>query len=331
MTVPPSPPPRWLAHALTPPAAPAPYLFATLKARTYNDHSRNAAFSIRDLAWNAPGNRIACALSDKLVRVWNPDKPDLRNSTELKGHTAPVAAVVWDPTHSDRLASCSADHTVRFWDYRSKACAGVVGTGGENTALAWAPDGRAVAVAARDDKVHFIDTRAHARTSTHSLPAPVHGIAFSHSGETLLMATAAGKVLLYDFPSLTPSHSVDAHASAALCLELDPRGVHLAVGGSDAVVGLWDTTEWICLRTLRGMGNPVKCISFSFDGSYICAGSDEIGSHDIEIIHVDTGDLVHTVTTTHPITRIKWHPTKYCLAYSGDPSGLKILNVADSK
>ena len=98
------------------------------------------------------------------------------------------------------------------------------------------------------------------------------------------MSTATGQVLLYEFPSLKPSHSVDAHASAALCLELDPRGVHLAVGGSDAVVGIWDTSDWICVRTLRGMDAPVKSVSFSFDGAYITAGSDEMGSHDIEIV-----------------------------------------------
>lgn len=98
------------------------------------------------------------------------------------------------------------------------------------------------------------------------------------------MSTASGQVLLYDYPTLTPSHSVDAHASAALCLELDPRGVHLAVGGSDAVVGIWDTSEWMCVRTLRRMDAPVKSLSFSFDGAYICAGSDEPGNHDIEIV-----------------------------------------------
>ena len=99
--------------------------------------------------WNPPGNRIACALSDKLVRVWNPDKPEVRMSTELKGHTAPVAAVTWDPTHSDILATCSIDMSVRFWDYRIKNCLGVVTTGGENIAIAWHPDGKTIAVATR--------------------------------------------------------------------------------------------------------------------------------------------------------------------------------------
>lgn len=283
------------------PAALAPYYFSGLKGRTYHDTTRNASVSIRDMNWNPPGNRIACALSDKLVRVWNPDKPEIRMSTELKGHTAPVSAVAWDPTHSDMLASCSIDTSVRFWDYRIKSCMGVVTTGGENIALAWHPDGETVAVATKvhsirrgrkgklivalqDDKLHFISVLTRTITATNSLPTSVHSLIFSNSGDTLLLSTAEGRVLLYDFPSLTPSHSIDAHASAALCLELDQRGVHLAVGGSDAVVGIWDTSEWICTRTLRGMEAPVKSVSFSYDGSYICAGSDEKESHDIQIV-----------------------------------------------
>lgn len=54
------------------------------------------------------------------MRVWNPDKPEVKNSTELKGHTMGVDRVAWDPVHPDRLASCSGDGTLRFWDHRSE-------------------------------------------------------------------------------------------------------------------------------------------------------------------------------------------------------------------
>lgn len=218
------------------------------------------------------------------MRVWNPEKSEIRYSTELKGHAASVSSVVWDPRHSDILSSCSADYSVRFWDYRIKNCLANINTGGENVAHAWSPDGTTLAVASKDEHVHFIDIKTWKLTAKHKLPDQVHAIEFSHAGDCLLMATASGKVLIYEFPSLNGIYSVEAHASAALCLALDPRGVHLAVGGSDAVVGLWDTQEWICVRTLRGMESPVKTVDFSFDGAYIIAGSDEIGSHDLEIV-----------------------------------------------
>ena len=124
----------------------------------------------------------------------------------------------------------------------------------------------------------------HSIIATKSLPMSVYALIFSNIGDTLLLSTSDGKVLLYGFPNLTPVHTIDAHASAALCLELDHRGVHLAVGGSDSVIGIWDTSEWICTRALRGMDAPVRSLSFSYDGAYICAGSDEKDSHDIQIV-----------------------------------------------
>jgi len=128
----------------------ASYYFSSFKSRSYPDHTRtSSSLTIRDIGWNPPGNRIACALTDKLVRVWNPDKPEIRMSTELKGHTAAVSALAWDPTHSDKLASCSIDGTVRFWDYRIKQMLAIVNTGGEGIAIAWHPDGKTVAVATR--------------------------------------------------------------------------------------------------------------------------------------------------------------------------------------
>lgn len=309
----------------------ASYFFATFKPRSYHDHTRNSSLAIRDLSWSPPGNRIACALSDKLVRVWNPEKPEIRMSTELKGHTAAVVALAWDPTHSDRLASCSPDGTVRFWDYRIKSCLAIVTTAGDNTAIAWHPDGHTVAVASKDDKLHIISATTHTLISTTTVPSSINSLIFSHIGYTLLMATSTGQVLLYDFPSLKPNYSFAAHASAALCLELDPRGAHLVVGGSDAVVGIWDTSEWICLRALQDIDAPVKSISVSFDGSYLCAGRDESGTHDIDIMHVDTGEYIHRIHTNHPVTNVKWHPSKYALAYSGDPSGMKIVTGTEIK
>lgn len=76
--------------------------------------------SVRSVAWNATGARLASGSTDRTVRIWNPDKPDIRHSSELRGHSASVDQIAWDPSHAERLGSVSADRSVRLWDTRSK-------------------------------------------------------------------------------------------------------------------------------------------------------------------------------------------------------------------
>jgi len=62
---------------------------------------------------------------------------------------------------------------------------------------------------------------------------------------------------------------------------MDPKGKYLATGGSDALISIWDTNDWICVRTLDKAEHPIRSVSFSFDGAFIAAGSDEAMPIDI--------------------------------------------------
>lgn len=98
------------------------------------------------------------------------------------------------------------------------------------------------------------------------------------------------------------------------------------MGGSDALISLWDTAEWVCKRTLAGMQGGVKCLAFSWDGSFVVGGSDE--GNGLEIAHVESGEYVFSLQTAAPAPCVAWHPSRYLLAYSGDPMGLKIVGAA---
>lgn len=76
----------------------------------------------------------------------NPDKPLLRNSTELKGHQAPIEKVGFSPTKDAELCSVSNDGCVKFWDVRERKCTNEVTGLGYAFTLAWAPDGETVLV-----------------------------------------------------------------------------------------------------------------------------------------------------------------------------------------
>ena len=117
-----------------------------------------------------------------------------------------------------------------------------------------------------------------------------------------------------------------AHTSSCTSIAYSPNGKYLAVGGSDALISLWDTTDWVCRRTLS---NPtfggVKGLSWSWDGRFIVGASEDVSSGDgagmgsggLEIYHAESGDVVYTLPTgTAGIPAVEWHPSRYWLAHT---------------
>jgi WD40 repeat protein len=101
---------------------------------------------LRTLAWSPLGNYVATGSGDRRLRVWNPERAQVRHSTELRGHLGAVERVAWHPAREAELASCSADGGVRVWDVRSKGNVGEVRTGRDCFTLCWSPDGREMVV-----------------------------------------------------------------------------------------------------------------------------------------------------------------------------------------
>lgn len=102
--------------------------------------------SIRSIAWNPLGTLIATGSADRTLRVWNPERPSIRFSTDLKGHLAGVERVAWNPQKEAELCSVSSDGVVKFWDVKNKTCTNEVKGLGDAITMAWCPDGETLVV-----------------------------------------------------------------------------------------------------------------------------------------------------------------------------------------
>lgn len=47
---------------------------------------------------------------------------------------------------------------------------------------------------------------------------------------------------------------------------MDPKGKYFATGSTDTLVGLWDLSEFVMLKTLSLSDFPIDKLSFSHDG-----------------------------------------------------------------
>ncbi|CEJ93314.1 Putative THO complex subunit 3 [[Torrubiella] hemipterigena] len=314
-----------------------PSYFGSLRSQPYSDPSaaRGAgagANNLRSIAWNPLGSLIATGSIDKTLRVWNPDKPHVKFSTELKGHAAPIEKVAFNPTKDAELASVSSDGVVKFWDVRTKACFNEVTGLGDAFTLVWAPDGKTLIVGNKSDMLFVLSPTQTTPVSSHQQTVPTNQIAFCWSGSKVFVTTASGSARILAYPSFEPllmlgekeEFVLNGHTSSCLTAQMQPSGRYLATGGSDSIISLWDTTDWICQRTLTKMVGPVKSLSFTFDGSYVVGGSDE--GTGLEVSHVETGEHIHTFKTVGACPVVAWAPTRYCLAYS-DLGVLRIVGV----
>ncbi|KAG6037505.1 hypothetical protein E4U41_005050 [Claviceps citrina] len=317
--------------------------FGGLRSQPYNDPNcaRGGSHSLRAIAWNPPGTLIATGSADRTLRVWNPEKPHVKFSTELKGHAAPIEKVAFNPVKDAELCSVSTDGVVKFWDVRTKACFNEVRGLGDALSLAWAPDGETLIVGNKSDTIFVLSPRQSTPLATNQQDMQINQIAFCHSGTKVFLTTSEGRIRMLSYPGFEPvltmpggggaageekprEFMLNGHTSSCLTVEVQPTARYLASGGSDSIIALWDTTDWICQRTLTKMTGAVRSLSFTFDGSYIVGGSDE--GNGLEVSHVETGEHVHTFKTAGSCPVVAWAPTRYCLAYS-DLGILRIVGV----
>lgn len=316
--------------------------FNTLKTTSYQEPNpvRGAPLSVvRTIAWNPLGTLIAAGSADKTLRVWNPDRPLARNSTELKGHTAAIERVAFNPSKEAELCSVSSDGVAKFWDVKSKTCTNEVKGLGDAFTLAWAPDGQTLVVGNKADKLFVLSPTEPEPISTVGPQAvQTNQFCFSWDSKVIFLTTGEGRVRILSYPLFEPifhtpasvrspplsEFTLNGHTSACVSIAHHPQGQYLATGGSDSLINLWSTADWLCQRTLGSMVGPVRSISFSFDGSFIIGGSDE--GNALEIAHTETGEYVHKVKTLSASPVVEWHPSRYMLAYA-DGGGLKIIGV----
>ncbi|KAF1953278.1 NAD(P)-binding protein [Byssothecium circinans] len=297
--------------------------FSKLRTSVYSDNPNpklvSSSHFIRTISWNASGSFVATGAGDKTLRIWNPERSNVKNSTELRTPGTPgtvaLERVAFHPINENELASCSTDGMVRFWDIRSKASVGEVKVGEQPFTLAWTPDGTNIVAGRKDNVIVPIDRVALKPIAEHPQSVQTNQTVFDWTGSHLFITNGDGCVKIVDYPSFETALVLNAHTSSCFSVTMSPSGEYLAAGGGDALVSIWDTQEWMCVRTLELTASMVKSVDFSFDGSYITAGADKANEKSdqkrLVIAHVETGDIVQSMPISQPAAQVAWHPFRY--------------------
>jgi THO complex subunit 3 len=161
--------------------------------------------------------------------------------------------------------------------------------------------------------VSIVDVRKMTVAAKYPHKYQVNELAFSPDDRTFLQATNLNEVEVHAYPEMRKVGALKGHTSSVLSLAYDPQGKYIATGGADALACLWDATDFICLRTLYAIDNPIRALSFSHDSKYLAL----TGSEDpaVYVEEVEGGKSLGAVPLRSSPEDCCWHPKHNVLVY----------------
>lgn len=268
---------------------------------------------VRAIAFHPNGHILASASGDHTIRLWDASTGECINL--LEGHTGGVRGVAFHPD-GQTLASASGDHSIRIWDVSSGECISVLnrrnggshggshggyhgGHDGFVFAVSYSPDGKYLASAGADRRVHLWDVTDRkrvtllARLSDHT--NEVHAVAFSADSKLLASGGQDKSVRLWHIRSKTDIAAyatLNGHSSWVWSMAFNPAqptsldaenpgyndeaGYILVSGSADQTVKIWEikgANDGKCIATWKGSTDWVRSVAFTPDGTRLVSGS----------------------------------------------------------
>jgi WD40 repeat protein len=276
-----------------PPAKPAPTFPPINPAQARPDHTLGGlagpGFAI---AGNDDAGILAAACEHDAIQYWHKDvMMGVRGGDGtphvLKGHGGPILALALGG--GKVLASAGADRKVLLWEMPDGKLLHTLSAAAMVRSLAESPDGKTLAGGGEDGTVQFWDiATGQPKTKLAGHTDWILALAFSGDGKLLASGGYDGVVRLWEVgtgkklldipakpapPPNPPANPPPSPPNAVLALAFSPDGKQLAVGGSDAMIHIFNTADGKIVRSIAGHTSSVTALAYHPTGTLLVSGS----------------------------------------------------------
>jgi WD40 repeat protein len=279
-----------------------------------------------------PDGRTLVIGSYNAIRLWDTTTGALLSS--FVEHTDWGNCIASSPDGT-RLAAGLKGGSVQLWNVAAIERQTVqdagprtsVGHASAVTSLAFAPDGRILASASRDETLMLRDVGTGALLGSLSgHTEQVWSVAFSPDGALLASAADDKTIRVWDAASGKAIATMTGHRGFPRSIAFSPDGRLLASGAYDNTVKLWDVATGTELRTLAGHADWVRAVAFSPAGEILASGSYD---NSIKLWSVATGDEVRTlIGHASAVTSLAFSPDGATIASASLDRTVRLWNVA---
>ncbi len=225
----------------------------------------------------------------------------------LEGHTGDIYCVRY--SHGGgKLATASADHTVRIWDSNDGRRFHVLeGHEDEVNCVAFSPDDESLASTSDDGTVRIWNVEdGSTRKILPRREGPVWGASYSPDGALLAVCGADKKTLLWDVRTWEVVTTLGEHTESVGAVQFSHDGKYLATACDGFCALVWDVATWTPIYWLHHPG-AVTSLSFDPQDRRLIAGV-RSGSQS-NIWDLETGKLLTVGSKHHEIVHdVAFHP-----------------------
>lgn len=271
---------------------------------------------VNSLAFSNDGKRLVVAGGDGKIRVIDAASGTVERT--LSGHTNAVYIAVFSPDEK-LLASSSRDLTARVWDVASgRELHKFTGFRCAVKSVAFSPDGRTIAASGNDGMIKLwnLKTEKELQSFVHinskDIDMSVYSVAFDRTGKKIYGANGDGTISEWNIGKRKETRVWKAHDGNAYKLEFNRDYTLLASSGFDALVKLWDTSDWHEVRSMSmaraeaASNIPSTGLTFSNDGKLIAAADMGFDQKRTTYVYlqaivwkVQTGEKLWTIAGQH--------------------------------